>query len=338
MLLLRIRRPGAISSALLRWRRPVLLLAAICAALMLYWETTSFVAYTADAYVTSDLVSVAPQVTGRIVAVHVQDNQAVHRGDKLVTIDRVPFELAVAARRAGRAVTNAKASADRDAAAASRAEQSAAQGTLQFAQDSRRRMADLAGSDDVSRQDLDAANEALTRAQAKVDSAASAVARAQQIVVMDQSATAQADAELALAEWRLSRTDLPAPTDGTINHLTVRVGDTARQDVPLIGIIDAHAWRIIANYKQDYLRAFHPGHTGWVWLDSAPWHWRRAVIEGIAPGISRDSTPPGLLPYVAPTTNWIRLQRRFPVTLTLAGTPPGGQLFMGADARVVIFP
>lgn len=338
MLLLRTRRPGALSSALLRWRRPVLLLAGLCAAIVLYWEATSFVAYTGDAYVTSDLVAVAPQVTGRIVAVHVRDNQIIRRGDKLVTIDRVPFELAVVARRAALAVTNAKTSADRDAAATAEGEQSAALATLQFAQDSRRRTADLAAEDDASRQALDAANEALRRAQANADSAASAVARAQQIVTMDESATAQANAELALAEWRLSRTDLLAPTDGTINHLTVRIGDTARQDVPLIGIIDATAWRIIANYKQDYLLAFHPGSTGWVWIDSDPWRWHRAVIEGIAPGISRDPTPPGLLPYVAPTTDWIRLQRRFPVTLTLVDRPPAGQLFMGADARVVIFP
>ena len=78
--------------------------------------------------------------------------------------------------------------------------------------------------------------------------------------------------------------------------------------------------------------------TAWVWLDSAPWHWRRARIEGIAAGISRDPNPPGLLPYVAPTTDWIRLQRRFPVTLTLVGSPPDLRLFMGADARVLIFP
>ncbi|HEY6430455.1 MAG TPA: HlyD family secretion protein [Acetobacteraceae bacterium] len=316
----------------------MLLLATICAAIVVYWETTSFVAYTGDSYVTSDLVAVAPQVTGRIVAVHVRDNQPVRRGDKLVTIDRVPFELAVAARQAAQAMTNAKTSADRDAAVTAQGEQSAALATLQFAENSRRRIADLAASDDASRQALDAANEALKRAQANADSATSAVSRAQQIITMDESATAQANAELGLAQWRLSRTDLLAPTDGIINHLTVRVGDTARQDVPLIGIIDAGAWRIIANYKQDYLRAFHPGSRGWVWLDSDPWHWHRAVIEGVAPGISRDQTPPGLLPYVAPTTDWIRLQRRFPVTLTLVDRPPAGQLFMGADAHVVIFP
>ena len=106
----------------------------------------------------------------------------------------------------------------------------------------------------------------------------------------------------------------------------------------MIGIVDANAFRIIANYKQSYIRAFQVGGTAWVWLDSHPWHFYRARIAGIARGISRTQTEDGLLPYVAPTTDWIRLQRRFPVTLTLVAPPPDNLLFMGADARVIIFP
>ena len=64
--------------------------------LFILWETfTYFVAYTDDAYVRSDLVAVAPQVTGPIITVHVVDNQTVKRGDKLVSIDPVPFQLVV---------------------------------------------------------------------------------------------------------------------------------------------------------------------------------------------------------------------------------------------------
>ena len=47
---------------------------------------------------------------------------------------------------------------------------------------------------------------------------------------------------------------------------------------------------------------------------------------------------PMLLPYVAPTTDWIRLQRRFPVTLNLVDPPADLILHMGADARVLVFP
>ena len=44
-----------------------------------------------------------------------------------------------------------------------------------------------------------------------------------------------------------------------------------------------------------------------------------------------------LLPYVAPTTDWTRLQWRIPVTMVLDEAPPDGKLDMGADARTVIF-
>ena len=67
------------------------------------------------------------------------------------------------------------------------------------------------------------------------------------------------------------------------------------------------------------------------------WSAMRRAGAGIARGISRVQAHEGLLPYVAPTTDWIRLQRRFPVTLTLVDRPPDNLLFMGADARVVIF-
>ena len=121
---------------------------------------------------------------------------------------------------------------------------------------------------------------------------------------------ARAKAELATAQWRLERTELRALADGTINNLTVRVGDTARAEVPLIGVVDAAAWRIVANYKQDYLRYFRVGGTAWVWLDSHPWQLHRARITGVARAINREQTASELLPYVAPTTDWIRLQRR----------------------------
>jgi membrane fusion protein, multidrug efflux system len=75
-----------------------------------------------------------------------------------------------------------------------------------------------------------------------------------------------------------------------------------------------------------------------VWLDSQPWRLHRAKIAGIARGISRDPAPERLLAYVPPTTDWIRLQRRFPVTLTLVDPPPDLKLYMGADARVLILP
>ena len=137
-------------------------------------------------------------------------------------------------------------------------------------------------------------------------------------------------------QWQLDQTKLLAPVDGTITNLTLRVGDQAVANRPLVGLVDAHAWRILANYKESVIRHFQVGATAWVWLDTYPWHVHRAVIQGIARGISRRQTPGSLLPYVPPTTDWIRLERRFPVTLVLQDPPPGLVLHMGSDARTLI--
>jgi multidrug resistance efflux pump len=75
-----------------RYRRRVLLvLSAIALALLLYWASGYVLAYTDDAYVTSDFVNVAPYVSGRIIAVPITDNEAVTKGTLLAEIDPTPF-------------------------------------------------------------------------------------------------------------------------------------------------------------------------------------------------------------------------------------------------------
>ena len=207
-----------------------------------------------------------------------------------------------------------------------------------YASQEQSRYADLAKSSYAPRAELDKWNDELQRSQAQMTISQVAIAKAQTNIAAQQAALDRAKAEMATAQWRLSKTQIFAPTDGTITNLTVRVGDTGTVNIPLIGIVDANAWRIMANYKQYYVRSFKVDGEAWVWLDSSPWHLHRAKITGIARGFSRDPQAPMLLPYVAPTTDWIRLQRRIPVTIVLLDPPPDGVLYMGADARTIIFP
>jgi membrane fusion protein, multidrug efflux system len=319
-----------------RWR-VALVGAGLIAAFALYELITSFVAYTDDAFVESDLVAVAPQVTGHVVSVHVTDNQSVKRGDPLVTIDPVPFQLVVAQKQAKIDEAKAQIAADQDVTAAAHDSLNGAAAALAYARSTEDRMAKLVAVGDVSHQQFDNANDGLRRAEADYSKAQATLDRARSMRSLHQAGLARAQAELATAQWQLGRTQILAPVDGTVTDLTVQPGDTAQQNVPLIGIVDAHAWRIIANYKQSYIRGFEPGRTAWVWLDTEPWHLHRARIVSVARGISRQPDSPQLLRYVAPTTDWIRLQRRFPVTIRLVDPPPNLKLYMGADARTLIF-
>lgn len=51
--------------------------------------------WTRDGKVRAELVDITPQVSGRIVALAVRDNQFVHKGETLLTLDPVPWQIAL---------------------------------------------------------------------------------------------------------------------------------------------------------------------------------------------------------------------------------------------------
>jgi membrane fusion protein, multidrug efflux system len=320
-----------------RYRRRVLLvLLGLAAALGLYWGSSYVFSYTDDAYVTSDLVAVAPQITGRVIAVPIADNQTVAKGTVLAEIDPTPFRLALAEQVAKRAEAEAQLAVDHDLIKSAKAVRDGAIDQARLASDNLRRAEPVAAAGYVSRQALEDAATQQQAAQAALADDEAALAKARQMQVLHQATVRAITAQIAYLQWQLDQTTVLAPNDGTITNLTLRVGDQAVANQPLIGLVDAHAWRILANYKENVIRHLRVGGTAWVWLDTYPWHVHRAVIQGIARGINRAQTPRTLLPYVAPTTDWIRLERRFPVTLVLQHPPPALVLHMGADARALI--
>ncbi|MGH7045785.1 MAG: HlyD family secretion protein [Stellaceae bacterium] len=320
-----------------RYRRRVLLaLIAIAAVFALYWGSSYFFAYTDDAYVTSDLVAVAPQITGRVVAVPVTDNETVKKGMLLAAIDPQPFRLALAQQEAKKGEAEAQLKVDHDLVKSAKAARDASAAKERLADDNLRRATPIAAAGFLSRQALDAASAQMQEAQAALADAEATVVKERQMQVLHEATVKAITAEIAYLQWQLDQTRVLAPVDGTITNLTLRVGDQAVANKPLVGLVDAHAWRILANYKESVIRHMQVGHPAWVWIDTYPWHFHRAVVQGIARGISRTQTPPNLLPYVAPTTDWIRLERRFPVTILLRNPKTEMTLHMGSDARTLV--
>jgi multidrug resistance efflux pump len=74
------------------------------------WGAYMGAPWTRDATVRAYVVTMAPEVAGRIVELHVADNQYVRKGDPLVTID--PTNYTIAASQAEAAVQQAYASID----------------------------------------------------------------------------------------------------------------------------------------------------------------------------------------------------------------------------------
>ena len=329
------RDPEALAAR--RYRRRVLLvLVALVLAFLAYWGSSYVFAYTDDAYVTSDIVAVAPWITGRIIAVPIVDNETVTKGTLLAEIDPTPFRLSLAQQQAKRVEAEAQVAVDHDMIKSAKEARDAAAARAKLADDNLTRGRPLEKSGFVSRQALESLSTASQEAAAALADAETLVNKQRQTQELHEATVKAITAEIAYLQWQLDQTKIFAPTDGTINNLILRVGDQAVANQPLIGLVDAHAWRIIANYKESVIRHLQVGHTAWVWLDAYPWHIHRASIQGVARGISRHEAEPRLLPYVEPTTDWIRLERRFPVTFLLSNPRPDVTLHMGSDARTLV--
>ena len=55
---------------------------------------------TDDAFIESDIISVAPKISGQVAAVYVKDNQTVHKGDLLVEVNADDYNAKLAQKQA----------------------------------------------------------------------------------------------------------------------------------------------------------------------------------------------------------------------------------------------
>src|SRR5260370_8061633 len=75
----------------------VLFVLSVTEALVIYYVLSDRqTPFTTDAYVQAYVIQVAARVEGQVVRVHVQENQAVAKGETLFEIDPRPFEYRVA--------------------------------------------------------------------------------------------------------------------------------------------------------------------------------------------------------------------------------------------------
>ena len=230
--------PKAAAATRYRWR-VLLVLAGLVLAFGLYWGSSYVFAYTDDAYVTSDLVGVAPQITGRIIAVPIVDNQTVAKGTLLAEIDPTPFRLELAKQVAKRSEAEAQLAVDHDLVKSAKAARDEAAAKARLASDNLQRDQPIAAAGFLSRQALDTATATAQEADAALASAETAVAKQRQMEALHEATIKSITAEIAYLQWQLDQTKVLAPTDGTITNLILRIGDQAVANQPLLGLVDA---------------------------------------------------------------------------------------------------
>ena len=317
-----------------RKRRVLLLIVALLAigggvAGTLYWMQARNFESTDDATVEARVIAISPQVAARVKAVHVSDNALVHKGDVLVELDAIDYEVALEQAKASEAAVRgrlAQATAQVDSASASRDQATAEVAVAQSNQDmaaldnGRYIDAQKLGPGAVSRQQLDNAAGALKsmiaqsqQASAKLTAAKAQIVTAQAAVQGAQGDLAKAAADVHRAEVNLSYCTIKAPEDGRITRKNVEAGSYVQTGQNLLAIVPPDYW-VVANFKETQLDRVRPGQRVKITIDAYPEKNFTGHVESIQSGTgSRFS----VLPAENATGNYVKVVQRVPVKILL---------------------
>jgi membrane fusion protein (multidrug efflux system) len=305
-----------------------------------YWYlTTGRYVETDDAYVQAARTMISADVSGRVVAVAVHDNERVTAGHVLFRLDDRPFRIAVEQAKAKLAAARLKIEALKATYHLKLADAQAAQDTLAYQQREYDRQRQLVASGAASRQAYDQAQNALQVARQKVASTQSDLANTVAMldgnpdIPIDQHPDVQdAQAMLDKADLDLSYTIVKASEPGIVTKVDqLQVGSYVTASTPVFSMISKRVW-VEANFKETELTYMHPGQHATVEIDTYPGVLFDATVESLSPGTGLTFS---LLPPENATGNWVKVVQRLPVRLALEN-PKDRLLHAGLSADVEV--
>ncbi|PZX17073.1 membrane fusion protein (multidrug efflux system) [Palleronia aestuarii] len=308
-----------------------LLLVSIAGGLWWYWRHEALYPSTDDAYVQANVVTIVPEVSGRVTEVAVQENQRVAAGDLLFRVDPATFQDAVDEARAAVDAATASGESYASQVETAKAALASARSAQETADAQLSRSQALAEDGTITQAALEQDRSAAAQAAAGVSSARSQLAGAEAAVTANADDLATAQAQLRTAETTLARAEVTAPVDGWIANLSLREGAVVSAYTPLFSIVDAGEWWVEANFRETDLDRVRPGMPARVEVDMIP----GTSFTGSVGSIGRGSGATfSLLPAENASGNWVRVTQRFPVRITLDDT--GADLRAGASASVTV--
>jgi multidrug resistance efflux pump len=335
--------------------RPFLItLAAVALAGLLGWAMWGVymeAPWTRNATVRAYVVTMAPEVAGRIVELHVVDNKFVRKGDLLLVIDPTNFRIAVSQSKA--AVQQAQANVQNIDAQmtvqqaqinASEAQLRLGRAALVFAQQQADRYQKLARDGWGTVQNAQQFTSQLNQQEATVQSAQENLNQTRRQVetlkaqrLSAEAGLAQAEAQLNQAQVNLERTRILAPVDGYVTNLLAQLGNYVNVGVNTISLVDADSFWVDGYFEETNLAPIRVGDSAQIKLMG-----RDQIVRGHVDSIARAINVANAQPNsqgvanVNPIFTWVRLAQRIPVRIHIDEVPPNVVLSAGMTATVEI--
>jgi len=296
-----------------------------------YYKYNKIFPSTDNAYVDADVINISAKVGGYIQKVFVENNQFVHKGDKLVQIEQKDYRLQVAESNANIVQTEGQLAVANEQVSVAKSNLTKAKVSLETATTMANRYAKLYDEDAGSLQDAQKYIDQKIQAQKASEQALSSL---KQALIQVEVAKSKVNASKVGAEnsnLNLGYTTLTAPSNGFVSNLKIYKGQLIAPGQSLFGFVDNKKWWVNANFKETDLDRIKAGQKVAVQLDMYN-HEYEGTVESISYATGSVFS---LLPAENATGNWVKVTQRFPVKITLkdSETYP---LRVGASAEVKI--
>jgi multidrug resistance efflux pump len=317
----------------------------IVASLALYFIGDRLTPSTSQARIQSFVVPVASEVAGKVMAVHVRNNDEVRPGQPLFDIQPEPYRIALARARADLESVRSSIKGSVAGVDAARASLAAARANRDMAERDAGRLEKLyqedAGAISVRR--LETSQATREEARSKVHKAQADLRKAQEAAGEsgdDNALLRSAVGAVEKAELDLSRTRVFAPARGVITDLRTDVGHFAQPGAPVMTLIAMHDLWISADLTENNIGHVDPGDAVAIVLDVMPGEVLKGRVRSIGGGVgSGQQSPPGALPTVENSRDWLRQAQRIPVAIEFdaAEVPRLKGLRVGGQADVMVY-
>ena len=300
-----------------------------------------FLVSTDDAYVGANTSIIAAKAMGHLTEVPVVDNQVVHKGDLLVSIDDGDYQNAVDSARArigtqdatiarfarqidaqGAVIAQAEAQVASAAAQVKSAEADVERAALEYDRSNKLAQTNFGSQQRLEQAtaDRDRTVAAVAAAKATQASAAAALegAKANLDVLKAQKDEAQRQrtelmTALEMAQRNLSFTRVLAPFAGVVGNKAAQVGNFVQPGTRLMALVPVNDSYVDANFKETQLADIRPGQKVDVAIDALDGR----VVEGVVSSISPASGAQfSLLPPDNATGNFTKVVQRVAVRIT----------------------
>lgn len=291
------------------------------------------VEYTDNAQVRQHITPVNTRVQGFIRKICFREYQRVHKGDTLLILEDAEYRLQLAQAeanlanaRSGKQATSAGMATTSNNLHVDDAGIEEARVQLANARREATRYRKLLEKDAVTRQQYDRVQTAAQAAQARYDQLlrakhSTSLTRHQQArhLEQNQAAIRLAEAAVDLARLNLSYTVIVATCDGVTGRKDIHEGQLVQPGQTMVEIVDATDLWVIANYRETQMPHIHEGAPVEVQADAVPGVTFRGTVESISDATGAAFS---ILPQDNATGNFVKVEQRVPVRISLRGNDP----------------